>query len=1060
MLAASCIVFFSCGGKEDTLQFKINQQNVKIVQFFEFNLDTDYAGNKTIEWSVEREDIASVNNGKVKASGVGTTKVFAKINDTIAETSVEVIPFDVSELQIRDLENVRIQKNEETVLQPKLLYSDNEISGGEFSYNVKDSSIAEIDPAGNLIARKVGETTCVVTANFSGFSISRLICITIETKAEILSNANEITLCVEDDDINNVKSWFNLEVDVLDEKGAKIDSPNIAITNDDDSIIEITAEKKIVAKNAGNCLLTVKYSGFEDELTKQIPVCVLKSVKELNSKIERAVEDESRFFSINLNAVTGSSETVSAVKIIDDEGLKTSVEYLNEQVHLATVMAGDFVLEVETKNHRYIIPLNIEWKLNVGNSNLERLKTIENESVSIIEDLDFTNKKWETFVNFKGKINGNNHTVFNLSIGEQSGLFAGFGGCVSDLKFKNVTMLGNCGVFGYELLEEGAKIENVVIDIASITDDGIVGGIVSSATKGSISIKNSVISLMPTTNGTAGLVAGLSMINEDLNNVVFVGGAGKNSLNGEKSSSKISGSYEYYVDYIDAYKNISSDVKNLANEIFIKEIGQSNITDLLTLSGSENVILTQDVDLKGINWNNTDNVNYTFSGVFDGNNYTIKNLTAKENRGLFKNLGENGKTVVIRNLKLENVICGTGGGGAAVIAKSIRPTNQKTIKIKIENVAVSIKSIINNYAPGGLFSQVNGSNGKIELSLNNVFVNAVKIKDDGATNGSFGLIAGYTKNSIVKMENVLLIGANGRAIGDSSNNFDAQGQIMSEYIGTPIVISEFEEIYNDVEKRKQFNQFANDCLEWVNSTFFMQVIEVNNANKSILKDVSIQGKYVKLTEDLDFSSENWNSPINFYGVLDGNGYSINNFTAKTNGGLFKELGTASEVTVIKNVKFNNAECGGDGGAGILAKAVNPAKGTQNTVRIENVVIKVTKVKNAYSPSALIANLRGNSGKISLTLKDVLVYACDVDDTGVTTGTFGLLAGWAYSVDVTASNVITISATSEQRGNNGNNSPTCELDGLPKFDTVEKAKEYVNNPENGASEFLKQQVNAL
>ena len=237
------------------------------------------------------------------------------------------------------------------------------------------------------------------------------------------------------------------------------------------------------------------------------------------------------------------------------------------------------------------------------------------------------------------------------------------------------------------------------------------------------------------------------------------------------------------------------------------------------------------------------------------------------------------------------------------------------------------------------------------------------------------------------------------------------------------------------------------------------IVKVNNANKNKLKDDSIQSKYVQLTEDLDFSGENWNSPIDFYGVLDGNGYSINNFTAKTNGGLFKELGTASEVTVIKNVKFNNAECGGDGGAGILAKAVNPAKGTQNTVRIENVVIKVTKVKNAYSPSALIANLNGN-GYISLMLKDVLVYACDVDDTGVTTGTFGLLAGWAKGVGVTASNVITISATSEQRGNNVNNSSTCDLDGLPKFKTVAKARAYVDNVENNASEFLKEQVSEL
>ena len=103
-----------------------------------------------------------------------------------------------------------------------------------------------------------------------------------------------------------------------------------------------------------------------------------------------------------------------------------------------------------------------------------------------------------------------------------------------------------------------------------------------------------------------------------------------------------------------------------------KKIAQANVTDLLSLTGNETVVLTEDVDLTGIEWNTT----VAFSGVFDGCNHAIKNLTTVADNGFFNTVQG-----TIRNVAFVDAYT---GGNSAVIAN--RPTGM----LSLENVFIDI----------------------------------------------------------------------------------------------------------------------------------------------------------------------------------------------------------------------------------------------------------------------------------------------------------------------------------------------------------------------------------
>ena len=168
------------------------------------------------------------------------------------------------------------------------------------------------------------------------------------------------------------------------------------------------------------------------------------------------------------------------------------------------------------------------------------------------------------------------------------------------------------------------------------------------------------------------------------------------------------------------------------------KITQSNVTDLLTISGEQNVYLAEDVDLTGITWSST----ASFSGIFDGGNHAIKNLTTNDNNAFFKNAQGTIKNVAFVNAKLK------GTKSAAIVF-------DQTGHLDFSNVFIQIASK-GTYAGAVMFGSATTSTA---YSAN--VTDTVVFFNGGA--GDYKLV-GYTLSGHSLFTNVHLIGGAGKLV--------------------------------------------------------------------------------------------------------------------------------------------------------------------------------------------------------------------------------------------------------------------------------------------------------
>ncbi len=106
---------------------------------------------------------------------------------------------------------------------------------------------------------------------------------------------------------------------------------------------------------------------------------------------------------------------------------------------------------------------------------------------------------------FGGNFNGNNHTIYNLTINDSvDNMYSGFFGRalfgdISNLKFENLNINVNSCTYVGALAGSSsrAKIENISINNSSITGKSSVGGIIGAMSSGTVSrssVTNSKIS--------------------------------------------------------------------------------------------------------------------------------------------------------------------------------------------------------------------------------------------------------------------------------------------------------------------------------------------------------------------------------------------------------------------------------------------------------------------------------------------------------------------------------------------------------------------------------------
>ena len=415
--------------------------------------------------------------------------------------------------------------------------------------------------------------------------------------------------------------------------------------------------------------------------------------------------------------------------------------------------------------------------------------------------------------------------------------------------------------------------------------------------------------------------------------------------------------------------------------------------------------LANNIDLAGVAianpikfWNSENKT------TFDGQNYTISNLTMSTASTEKKPLSLFSGTADIKNLKFDNANI-SGYSYVAVVAGNLYGN--------IENCHVSNSSVTCTYWMAGAFSgQYNNGN------VTNCTVTNTTVTGPAAVGALVGVINETMGER--KVENCTVTGCTIAQNGSFGGNYDemfaaAVGLInidnskvyftnctienttvkstestdlfgLNDCDETIVYVNGDEFVTNGVTKDSEGNFLISSAagLKWVSN-----VVNATTPYTATLFD----GKTVKLMNDIDLKNEEWipigddrSQRTEFHGTFDGQNHTVKNIkiTKKTDRddenkssyGLFGNLkGTVKNLTV-ENVSISGAP-----------KFIGALVGRMNNGLIENCHVKNSSVEcNNWTIGGLVGQL--NNGKIS---------GCTVEGTTIKGyAAVGAIAGIALS----------------------------------------------------------------
>lgn len=436
--------------------------------------------------------------------------------------------------------------------------------------------------------------------------------------------------------------------------------------------------------------------------------------------------------------------------------------YLVKKSDIYNIVGGTVELYfIDDNSNVYYFSHKLFSELYIYQDNIGELTKISSGKVLIKEDIDLSGyTNWTSNATFTGEIDGEGHIIKNLKVdGNNSfGLFYNFGGKIKNIIFVDANVGNNAGILAYQLTNKSnVVIENVFVHqiTGAYGSSTFTGGFIARINNNTstITLKDVIYSAQETEakNGEFGFVSGFGTALVNLENCYFIGGQNKAVGERENFQTNVQGEYKYFVNEIDFYEESSKQEssvvltdllrKGIQNGIRIFEITNENVEVLLSATAGY-YFLGENIDMSGKSWAPSNK----FAGILDGKGYSISNLKASNDCGLFGSL--NGAT--IKNIAMIDVDTSNAGGvfGYRVFSNST-----------IENVFVSQKNIHTWYG-GGLLRIHDGA---CTLTLKNV----VMVMKTGTTVYT-GFIAGRSAQKVV-LDNCYFIGGNGQLVGTNAS---------------------------------------------------------------------------------------------------------------------------------------------------------------------------------------------------------------------------------------------------------------------------------------------------
>lgn len=367
-----------------------------------------------------------------------------------------------------------------------------------------------------------------------------------------------------------------------------------------------------------------------------------------------------------------------------------------------------------------------------------------------------------------------------------------------------------------------------------------------------------------------------------------------------------------------------ADVDALDADGYLPILSTQEFIDYMTNTDywDKNIRLYNNIDLNGMEWSPIGNSSKYFTGIFDGNGFTISNwkITTKQTyAGLFgycldaciKNLG-------VINFKIQFTSDSTiySGSVAATIKSYVTISDCYSVGI------IDITSSNQCYVGGLIGNYINkdsrGSNSGCIMLIQNCFTNCNIVVSGnspyaGGIVGYAERINGYvyirqsftlsniTSNSHTNLGNIYGVLGAASYLKPIENVFGCSSQIIKcgnsiETYNNSKSLDELIQLFKTYTVNNIWN-FDNEMPMLINNCSNNCII-ISNAQDLINLTGFLTQKY-KLNCDIDFENETYLSKRAFGMIFDGNGFHVNNISS--NNGLFQDV----IFSTIYNVVISN-----------------------------------------------------------------------------------------------------------------------------------------------------------
>ena len=408
-----------------------------------------------------------------------------------------------------------------------------------------------------------------------------------------------------------------------------------------------------------------------------------------------------------------------------------------------------------------------------------------------------------------------------------------------------------------------------------------------------------------------------------------------------------------------------------------------------------------------------------FKGIFDGKGYTVSNLSLSGTTQVapFGNVEEG----TIKNVSFSNISMTASGQRAAGIAA-------RTVDATIDNCHVLSGTIQGTNQNGGIVAVNVAGTGKTQISNCS---NAASVS--GTTGGGNGGIVGYVYSGDVVVYDcinngdVTSTGTNttGGIVGSIDTTQSTLEINLCELGKTTIVKNSAEATSPRATCGYIIGNGNGTVVKVVGSGRITDIITTVSEFDSFRTAASTSPYYryqvAKLAADLDFGNTD-HSITTFYGLLDGDGHTINGFK-KSGASQIALLGNCA-YGGVKNLKLSNVDITAttERAAAIAGRSEDSSYknieilsgtivGNKLSGGIVGVVVtSTTRMLNCVNRASVegeTSSLGGLIGSITSTNASAVINNCK-NYGGVTSNSAGYVGGFVGSInDITSSNVCTI-----------------------------------------------------